>query len=92
MKARMFLLGLALSIGAAYAGYTIWSRPQATGMPKAEPVNEDSSQISHLIEEQLKEHAGEVNPIVMAFEDALESETKLEERMAHDLGLKVPQS
>lgn len=79
---------LFLMVGAAAGAYWLVSK---YGTPAPPPVKSapksDNSQVVHLVEETLHSHAGEDNPIVQAFEAALEQETRYEEQLAHDTGL-----
>lgn len=81
MNIKTLIVLLAAAAVAAYLikndrGKAQNAASQAPAMPKT-----DNSQVVHLIEETLHRHEGEDNPIVQAFEAALEHETK------HDNGL-----
>jgi len=56
-------------------------RDSSKSMPK--------SQYAGLIAEKLVEHEGETSPILNAFEQALEVETRLEQQLARETGLQA---
>jgi hypothetical protein len=76
MNARTFLISLVAAASVVYFLKTVTNKAQKAGSPAAAPSKADNSQVVHLVEETLHQHEGEDNPIVHAFEAALEQETK----------------
>ena len=81
MNTRTLFIALAAAAGAAYLVKTLSNKAQKAGSLPSVTPKADNSQVVHLVEETLHQHEGEDNPIVHAFEAALEHETK------HDNGL-----
>ncbi len=78
MNAKNLIVLLAAAAGAAYLIKTYSDKAPSAGSPVSAPPKVDNSQVVHLVEETLHQHEGEDNPIVHAFEAALEHETKHE--------------
>lgn len=90
MKLGSFLAGLAVAAVAAAGVALALSRRRAfwDRQMRESAKTFDRSPYSDMIADQLKEHEGEDTPLRHAFEDALEIETRLEQQLARETGLK----
>jgi len=91
MKLLKIVVGMTVACLAGLAVKLVWDIRRAEWDKQIRESSKvfERSPYAEVVAETLREHQGEDTPLVHAFEEALETESRMERQLAHDTGLRL---